>query len=271
MDPHESPATSARDERVVDLRELQRDHRVRDVRGLAVIEDEPLLLAALEAGCGIELLLEDERRRDDPAPWRGLLAGATPVLAGQDALRALSTTGRLPRVVAAVRRHADVVGPAPGGGLALVGVSDAGNVGGILRSAAAFRLPAVTLLDGCADPWGRKALRAGQGAQFTAGLVRAAPDLAALREHTHGPLVAAVPRGGEHPGLLPADATVLFGAEHRGLDRGDVARCDLTVSVPADGFESLGVAAAAAVIAYSLAGVRSTARIEAREGDVSRA
>lgn len=116
MDPHESPATSARDERVVDLRELQRDHRVRDVRGLAVIEDEPLLLAALEAGCGIELLLEDERRRDDPAPWRGLLAGATPVLAGQDALRALSTTGRLPRVVAAVRRHADVVGPAPGVG-----------------------------------------------------------------------------------------------------------------------------------------------------------
>lgn len=255
-----APVTSARDPRVADLRELQHDHRLRDERGLAVVDDESLLIAALDAGCRIELLLEDDGRLDDPAPWRSLVDDAVVVPAVGDALRALSATGRRPRIVAAVRRHDDPVAPAPGGGLALLGVSDSGNVGGILRTAAAFRLPAVALLDGCADPWGRKALRVSQGAAFRAGLVRRATDVASLRADSDGPLVAAVAHDGEDPGALPADATVLLGAGHGGLTRADIARCDLTVTVPADGFDSLGVSAAAAVVAYALAGARGGAR-----------
>ncbi|MGE4427305.1 MAG: hypothetical protein AB7G37_12705, partial [Solirubrobacteraceae bacterium] len=126
------------------LRTLQQDHRARDERGLAVVDDERLLLAALEAGCAVELLLEDAGRIDDPAPWRPLLGDARPVPAVRDVLRKLGQTGRMPRSVAAVRLHAVPDEPAPAGGLALTGVSVAGNVGGILRTAAAFRLPAVS-------------------------------------------------------------------------------------------------------------------------------
>ncbi|WP_320671281.1 TrmH family RNA methyltransferase [Patulibacter defluvii] len=255
----------------MDLRELQHDHRLRDERGLAVVDDEALLLAALEAGCTIELLLEDAARREDPAPWRQLVDPAVAIPAAGDALRELSATGRRPRAVAAVRRPPVPPGPAPGGGLALLGVSDSGNVGGILRTAAAFRLPAVTLLDGCADPWGRKALRVSQGAAFRPGLVRRATDVASLREHSEGPLVAAVAHDGEDPRALPAGATVLLGAGHGGLTRGDVARCDLTVTVPADGFDSLGVSAAAAVVAYALAGARETTAGRRPAADVARA
>lgn len=269
MDPDPASATSAHDPRVVGLRDLQRDHRARDARGLVVVEDESLLLVALEAGCTVELLLEDERRLDDPAPWRSRLGGETPVPASQDALRALSTSGRLPRVVAAVRRHTEVAVGGADGGLALVGVSDAGNVGGILRTAAAFALPAVTLLDGCADPWGRKALRVGQGVQFTAGLVRSALGIDELRSGLRGPLVASIPHGGEDPKRLPADATVLLSSEHGGLDRDDLARCDMAISVPAVGSQSLGVSAAAAIVAYVMADARSRDGGAVREGAVS--
>lgn len=50
--------------------------------------------------------------------------------------------------------------------LVLDRVRDPGNLGTILRSAAAAGVELVLLTDGCADPWGPKALRAGMGAHF---------------------------------------------------------------------------------------------------------
>ncbi|MDX8153590.1 TrmH family RNA methyltransferase [Patulibacter brassicae] len=254
--------TSARDPRVVRLRALQRDAASRDAAGLAVVDDEALLLAALDAGCAVELALADADAVDAPvAGWRAALP-APPVPASSDALRALGALGRRPRVVAAVRRPPAT--PEPAAGLALAGVRDAGNVGAIVRTAAALRLPAVTLLPGCGDPWGRKALRAAQGATFAPGLVRRADDVAALRGS--GPVLAAVPRGGADPATLDGAATVLLGAEDAGLGTALVAACDGAVTIAADGFESLGVAAAAAILADALARARRAAGLRPPAG-----
>jgi tRNA G18 (ribose-2'-O)-methylase SpoU len=62
-----------------------------------------------------------------------------------------------------------------------------------------------------------------------------------------------VPRGGEHPDDLPAGVAIVLGGEAAGLDAGALALCDLAVTVPAPGFESLNVAAAAAILAWHLA------------------
>ena len=45
----------------------------------------------------------------------------------------------------------------------LEGIQDAGNVGAIIRSAAAFGIGSVVLDRACADPWSPKVLRAGMG------------------------------------------------------------------------------------------------------------
>ncbi|MGE4426290.1 MAG: hypothetical protein AB7G37_07555, partial [Solirubrobacteraceae bacterium] len=182
----------------------------------------------------------------------------------RDELRTLGQPGRKPRIVAAERLHAVPDEPAPAGGLALTGVSVAGNVGGILRTAAAFRLPAVSMHAGCADPWGRKAQRVSEGAGFRAGLLRSAPDVVALRERTVGPLVAAVPRGGGDPRAIPADATVLLG-EPLGGSRGTSVAVDLQVTVGGDGPVGLGVSAVAAVIAYALADARERVGADLRD------
>ena len=50
--------------------------------------------------------------------------------------------------------------------LILDGVRDPGNLGTVLRTAAAAGVQAVLLAPGCADAWSPKVLRAGMGAHF---------------------------------------------------------------------------------------------------------
>lgn len=223
--------TSARDPRIVRAARLLRDERARREEGAFVVDDPELLAAARAEGIEVEWVLE---ARD----------------ASPDALRALALAGQPPEVVAVCRRPPAPNGPLSPRSLVLARVSDAGNVGSIVRTAAAFGLPRVALTEGCADPFSRRALRAAKGTTFRRGLVAEGatlgPGLAVL-------LAAAVPHGGVHPAELPPQASVVLGSERGGLSEAERARCDLAVTIPAPGFESLNVAAAAAILAYELA------------------
>ena len=130
-------------------------------------------------------------------------------------------------------------------------LQDAGNVGSVLRSAAAFGFVQVLALEGTATLWSPKVLRAGMGAHFALRLVESldAAALAALEL----PLVAT----GSHAALalpearLPADCAWVFGHEGQGVRPELLARCALAVRIPQPGGEeSLNVAAAAAVCLY---------------------
>ena len=130
-------------------------------------------------------------------------------------------------------------------------LQDAGNVGSILRSAAAFGITQVLALVGTAALWSPKVLRAGQGAHFGLQLCEglSVHDLDALQL----PLVAAsVHAGDELPqAALPAPCAWVFGHEGQGVAADLLARCTHTVRIPQPGGqESLNVAAAAAVCLY---------------------
>jgi TrmH family RNA methyltransferase len=220
--------SSARDPRVVRAARLLRDEEARVEEGAFVIDDLELLCAALDEGITFEWTMGGEE-----------LAA--------DAQRALAFAGQPPEVVAVCRKPEPPTGPLPPRSLVLARVADAGNVGSIIRTAAAFGLPRVALTRGCADPWSRKALRAAKGATFRKGLVAEGARLEG------GLLAAAVPHGGIHPSELPPDASVVLGSEGDGLSAEERAACDLAVTIPAPGFESLNVAAAAAIVTYELA------------------
>jgi TrmH family RNA methyltransferase len=228
--------TSARDPRIVRAARLLRDADARRKEGAFVVDGEELVREARTAGLVVEEVFE--------------AATSSP-----DAMRALSLVGDPPDVVAVVRIPPPPPPGLPPSSLVLAGVADAGNVGSIIRTARAFGLPRVALTPGCGDPWSRRALRAAQGASFAPGLVATGRPLAefAVRDE-RPPLAAAVPRGGVDPDALPPGAAVVLGSERDGLAPGERAVCDLTVTVPAAGFESLNVAAAAAVLAYAIAG-----------------
>ncbi|HEU4976447.1 MAG TPA: TrmH family RNA methyltransferase [Baekduia sp.] len=249
------PVTSARDPRVVRAARLLRDPAACRAAGAVAVDGDDVLDEALAAGLEPELVLEDPGRAAEPAPWRARLAGrVAPAHAGPDALRALAALGQPPRVVAVLRLPtAPPPAPLPGGAVVLCELGDAGNVGSIVRTAAALGVPRVVPCGAGADPLVRRALRASLGTVLRPGLVSTrAPSVAALAaEPDRPPLAAAVPTGGVAPDALPAGAAVVLGRERTGLTGAEVAACDLAVTIPAPGFESLNVAAAAAILLYA--------------------
>ena len=130
-------------------------------------------------------------------------------------------------------------------------LQDAGNVGSILRSAAAFGVGQVLALQGTAALWSPKVLRAGMGAHFGLRLVEGLlpDDLAALQVPLVGTSLAADQL--LHAAALPRPCAWVLGHEGQGVSADLLARCALQVRIPQPGGEeSLNVAAAAAVCFY---------------------
>ncbi|TAK78819.1 MAG: RNA methyltransferase [Aquabacterium sp.] len=130
-------------------------------------------------------------------------------------------------------------------------LQDAGNVGAILRSAAALGVRQVVALKGSAALWSPKVLRAAMGAHFALHLAesREPAELQALGL----PLVATSSHGGEDlpAAALPRPCAWVFGHEGQGVDADLLAQCALKVRIPQPGGEeSLNVAAAAAICLY---------------------
>ena len=133
-------------------------------------------------------------------------------------------------------------------------VQDAGNVGSILRSAAAFGFTQIVALKGTALLWSPKVLRAGMGAHFALRLVESlAPEaLDALQV----PLIVTSSHQGElvQHQRLPWPCAWALGHEGQGVGEAVAARASLAVRIgQPGGEESLNVAAAAAICLHASA------------------
>jgi TrmH family RNA methyltransferase len=125
--------------------------------------------------------------------------------------------------------------------IALDGVQDPGNVGTIVRLAAAFDAAGVLLLPGCADPFGPKAIRA------SAGAILNVPVAEITAEELRGNLFATAMTG--QPVDPPArDAILVFGNEGTGVSPQILERAT-RIAIPMSGrVESLNVASSAAIL-----------------------
>jgi TrmH family RNA methyltransferase len=137
-------------------------------------------------------------------------------------------------------------------------VQDAGNVGSILRSAAAFGFKQVIALQETAALWSPKVLRAGMGAHFGLLLHEGVqePELDALQV----PLVVTSSHQGSflQDLRLPFPCAWVLGHEGQGVRQSLLARAQVHVRIgQPGGEESLNVAAAAAICLHASAiGVR---------------
>jgi TrmH family RNA methyltransferase len=132
------------------------------------------------------------------------------------------------------------------------GVQDPGNLGAILRSAAAAGAARVVLSPECADPWSPKCLRGGMGAQFVLA-VQDHQDLVASVRAFRGRVLAADAQA--RTTLFDADLQdpvgFVVGAEGPGVSAEVLAVCAGQVRIPMEpGVESLNAAAAATLLFY---------------------
>lgn len=239
------------------LRRLAQDGAAYRRLGSAWLEGEHLGLALAARGRRAEeAVLSESGWRDERL--RQLAALADRVSVVPDAQFAAASTLETP---AGIGFLMPVAGDATDASLrpgvptvVLDRLQDAGNVGSILRSAAALGVAQVVALRGTAALWSPKVLRAGMGAHLALHLVEQADEdaLDALAV----PLVATSSHGGA---LLPAAPLAtpcawVFGHEGQGVGASLMARCALTVRIPQPGGEeSLNVAAAAAICLYESA------------------
>ena len=146
--------------------------RQRQKLGLVLLEGHRLVLDALGAGLQPEFVVVHDAALETSKIGEQLEA-ALHQLDGDRVLRAppelvaqLSDTETPQGVLAVVPHQPRPLPPAPSLVLVCDAVSDPGNMGTLLRSAAGAGVGACLLTPGCCDAWGLKALRSGMGAQW---------------------------------------------------------------------------------------------------------
>ncbi len=191
--------------------------------------------------------------------------GGRPLLVSEQVLAAISPVQHPSGVVAIARARATDVGvvfaavrgPGPHVPIVLVlaGLQDPGNVGAIVRTAAAFAAAGIVAIEGTANPFSWKALRGGMGGTFRLPIAArgALPDVIAAAHQQDVRLVVAVPHGGTPlPAIdLRRPVALVLGREGGGVSETALAAADERVTIPMRApVESLNVAIAAALLLY---------------------
>jgi TrmH family RNA methyltransferase len=253
--------------------------------GFVGVEGTRLVEEALRSGCRIQAVLfseSGERHHERLASFIDRPEMAFPVLRTTDRLfEGLADTEHPQGVAALVHPREtsfDDLVRAPLSGCApllvvLAGVQDPGNVGTILRTAAAFgatgAATAASGISGTANPFSPKALRASAGAALHLPILAGMSLsilLAQLKVAGVQALASSVhePRDGEQSLLAPWEVdwcqpvALLVGNEGAGLPEEVERGADARIRIPmAGGIESLNAAAAAAVVFYEAARQRN--------------
>jgi RNA methyltransferase, TrmH family len=261
--------TSKDNASIKELRALAADARELRARQRTLLDGPHLIEAYRHHGGLPELLvLSDTGSRNHEAASLIAAYPEVDVVQVPDTLfREVSGVATPVGILALIRIPETTAEPINGSCIMLDAVQDGGNIGTILRTAAAAGIRDILLGRGCASAWLPKVLRAAQGAHF--GLrIREQADLASLLREFPGTSVATVAREGAPLFNLALVGSIawIFGNEGSGVadDLVALARQRTTIPIAAD-TESLNVAAAAAICLFEqvrqqrLAGERQSA------------
>ncbi len=227
--------------------------------GLFLAEGDLVVERALDAGCVPHLALADGSRIPAVAE-RIVVAGADVYVGGEELRRMVAGLGMPHPIVALFRRP-----PRPSAAellqrcerlVVVEGVDNPGNVGAIVRTAAALGWDGLLLDHTSADPLARRALRVAMGTAFTMPHARTTALADELRAVGAGlQLYALTPRkdAADIRHVAPTGRrALLIGAERAGLSN-ELLAMAAPVRIPmASGVDSLNAAAAAAVACYAL-------------------
>ncbi|MCX7628178.1 MAG: RNA methyltransferase [Methylophilaceae bacterium] len=236
------------------LKKLATSSRERRKVGQTLLDGPHLLAACLDVGqMPQRLVVSESGMRDEEITALLQRAESVPRVIVADALLreispvetpvGLLTVIEIPRRQAAA--NADFC-------LLLEGIQDPGNLGALLRSAAAAGVQAVWLSAGCCDAWAPKVLRGGMGAHFVVDIEENV-DLLQRVASFHGLTVATsldAPRS-LYTLDLRGPVAFMIGNEGAGLSPALQAAASAQVHIPMPGrVESLNAAAAATICLF---------------------
>lgn len=240
------------------LKRLAQSGRERIKAGLTVL-DGAHLIRDYEAALGpVDTLVVEQDAAAHPE-IAALLAGRPHVLLPAALFREAAVVEHPAGIMALVRLPEAAPLLSTLDTVVLDGVQDPGNVGTLLRTAAAAGFRQALLSADCAGAWSPRVLRAGQGAHFALAVHQSA-ELADFLSGFQGQV--AVTTLAQSTSLyacnLRGPLAWVFGSEGHGVGSEIVALAQLKVRIPMPGqVESLNVAAAAAVCLFETVRQRS--------------
>lgn len=139
--------------------------------------------------------------------------------------------------------------------LLLDGIQDPGNLGTMLRTADALKVP-VVLLEGCADPYSHKVVRASMGAVFRTPVVQSTWAEVSATLQNAGIPIAVTALSDRANDIRQADLghmAVVIGSEGRGVRPEILAAADQELIIPMNEHcESLNAAVAASIVLWQM-------------------
>jgi TrmH family RNA methyltransferase len=215
-----------------------------------LLDGEHLLTEALDAGIVPRQLVFSEDTAELSA-WQDRLPGLPAAVLTPGLFKRLSPVATPSGLIAVIDIPTVATGTAAHFAVLLEDIQEPGNLGALLRTAAAAGVDTVYLSKGCTEAWSPKALRGGQGGHFGLGIVEGA-DLRQVAADFPGPVYAAALRSEQslYALDLAGPAAFMFGNEGAGLSDELLASTE-PFSIPMPGrVESLNVAAAAAICLF---------------------
>ena len=231
------------------VRKLFASRKEREAAGLFAADGTKLLQEAVKYDPGLDtVILSDGVEAELPAHVRlvrvpeEVMASISPMETPQGAVFLC----RMPPKAA--------LQPQPGM-LLLDGIQDPGNLGTILRTADALRVP-VVLLEGCADPFSHKVVRASMGAVLRSTPVRSTWEEAAAACKAAGIPIAVTAlsdRAADIRGAAVSGMAVVIGSEGQGVRPEILNAADAELIIPmTEHCESLNAAIAAAIVMWQM-------------------
>ena len=231
------------------VRRLLSSRRERQEAGLFVADGTKLLAEAVRWWPGLEtVILSDGVQAQLPQ-------GVRVVYVPEDVMESISPM-RTPQGALFVCRLPEETAFSPCPGMLLLdGIQDPGNLGTILRTADALQVK-VALLEGCADPYSHKVVRASMGAVFRTPVVQTTWEEAQKRLKAAGIPVAVTAlsqRARDIRQTPVGQMAVVIGNEGQGVRDTVTDSADAELIIPMDSrCESLNAAIAAAIVMWQM-------------------
>ena len=241
--------TSRKNPLLQQVKKLLSSRKERELTGLFVADGVKLLDEAVRWWPGLEtVILSDGVQAQIPE-------GVRVVTVPQDVMGSISPM-QSPQGALFVCRLPEETAFAPKAGMLLLdGIQDPGNLGTILRTADALQIP-VALLEGCADPYSHKVVRASMGAVFRTPVIRTTWDevFAACKDANIPIAVTALSERAEDiRSAKIADMAVVIGSEGQGVRQQILESAQAELIIPMNpNCESLNAAIAAAIVMWQM-------------------
>ncbi|HMW16443.1 MAG TPA: RNA methyltransferase [Accumulibacter sp.] len=245
------------------LRKLVHRGQQRRQSGLAVLDGLHLVESCCQhcSSPSEVIVSESGARREEIVAWLAAAGPSMRIVSLTDALfNELSVVDTPSGIMAVIQPPTPSPLDIAADCLLLDGIQDPGNLGSMLRSAAAAGFSQVLLSDDCAQAWSPKTLRAAMGAHFVLS-IHETVDLPAFMARYRGQMLATASAAAQN--LFAADLGTplawIFGSEGQGIRPAVLAASSGQIRIPMSAaMESLNVAAAAAICLFETCRQRQT-------------